>query len=113
MNTGTGQGNAGIDASGSTSMASGSMGLDRTRCVHADLVRSVALGEEFVLSGSYDLSIKVNSFSFRLFIRGADWCFPFRFGRGRLGNSSLILREDIQAGYFVLVLIVPRSVLLT
>lgn len=33
--------------------------LDRTRCVHADLVRTVALGEEFVLSGSYDLSIKV------------------------------------------------------
>ncbi|KAJ7706891.1 WD40-repeat-containing domain protein [Mycena rosella] len=29
------------------------------RSVHADLVRSVALGEDFVLSGSYDLSIKV------------------------------------------------------
>ncbi|KAJ7137907.1 WD40-repeat-containing domain protein [Mycena epipterygia] len=29
------------------------------RCVHADLVRSVALGEDFVLSGSYDLTIKV------------------------------------------------------
>ncbi|KAF8163638.1 F-box/WD repeat-containing protein 11 [Crassisporium funariophilum] len=29
------------------------------RCVHGDLVRSVALGEDFVLSGSYDLSIKV------------------------------------------------------
>ncbi|KAJ7772931.1 WD40 repeat-like protein [Mycena maculata] len=29
------------------------------RCVHADLVRSVALGPDFVLSGSYDLSIKV------------------------------------------------------
>ncbi|KAG6854577.1 hypothetical protein C0991_004913 [Blastosporella zonata] len=28
-------------------------------CVHADLVRSVALGEDFVVSGSYDLSIKV------------------------------------------------------
>ena len=28
-------------------------------CVHMDLVRSVALGEEFVISGSYDLSIKV------------------------------------------------------
>jgi F-box and WD-40 domain protein 1/11 len=34
-------------------------GVDRCRCVHADLVRSVALGEEFVVSGSYDLSIKV------------------------------------------------------
>lgn len=30
------------------------------RCVHGDLVRSVALGDEYVLSGSYDLSIKVN-----------------------------------------------------
>ena len=29
------------------------------RCMHTDLVRTVALGEEFVLSGSYDLSIKV------------------------------------------------------
>ncbi|KAJ6526267.1 WD40 repeat-like protein [Mycena vulgaris] len=29
------------------------------RSVHADLVRSVALGPDFVLSGSYDLSIKV------------------------------------------------------
>ena len=30
-----------------------------SRCVHGDLVRSVALGRDFVLSGSYDLSIKV------------------------------------------------------
>jgi len=30
-----------------------------SRCVHGDLVRSVALGQDFVLSGSYDLSIKV------------------------------------------------------
>lgn len=29
------------------------------RCMHADLVRSVALGDEYALSGSYDLSIKV------------------------------------------------------
>jgi F-box and WD-40 domain protein 1/11 len=30
------------------------------RCaVHSDLVRSVALGPDFVLSGSYDLTIKV------------------------------------------------------
>ncbi|TFK36356.1 quinon protein alcohol dehydrogenase-like superfamily [Crucibulum laeve] len=29
------------------------------RCMHSDLVRSVAFGEDFVLSGSYDLSIKV------------------------------------------------------
>ncbi|KAF8077667.1 F-box/WD repeat-containing protein 11 [Lyophyllum atratum] len=28
-------------------------------CVHADLVRSVILGEDFIVSGSYDLSIKV------------------------------------------------------
>ncbi|KAJ7073851.1 WD40 repeat-like protein [Mycena amicta] len=31
----------------------------RQRCVHADLVRSVALGKDFVISGSYDLTIKV------------------------------------------------------
>ena len=30
--------------------------------MHEDLVRSVALGDEFVLSGSYDLSIKVSLF---------------------------------------------------
>ncbi|KAF8205528.1 quinon protein alcohol dehydrogenase-like superfamily [Mycena galopus ATCC 62051] len=29
------------------------------RCVHSDLVRSVTLGPDFVLSGSYDLTIKV------------------------------------------------------
>ncbi|KAF9053005.1 quinon protein alcohol dehydrogenase-like superfamily [Panaeolus papilionaceus] len=29
------------------------------RCVHTDLVRTVALDDDFVLSGSYDLSIKV------------------------------------------------------
>jgi F-box and WD-40 domain protein 1/11 len=52
MAAGPGQGNAaGGEASGSA--------MDRIRCVHADLVRSVALGDEFVLSGSYDLSIKV------------------------------------------------------
>jgi hypothetical protein len=33
-----------------------------SRCVHGDLVRSVALGQDFVLSGSYDLSIKVGPF---------------------------------------------------
>ena len=32
-----------------------------SRCVHRDLVRSVALGRDFVVSGSYDLSIKVSS----------------------------------------------------
>ncbi|KDQ61072.1 hypothetical protein JAAARDRAFT_45731 [Jaapia argillacea MUCL 33604] len=31
----------------------------RERCHHGDLVRSVALGEEWVVSGSYDLSVKV------------------------------------------------------
>ena len=30
-------------------------------CVHSDLVRSVALGKDFVISGSYDLSIKVRT----------------------------------------------------
>jgi len=33
----------------------------RSRCaMHSDLVRSVAFGEDFVLSGSYDSSIKVS-----------------------------------------------------
>lgn len=30
-----------------------------SRCMHADLVRSVVLGENFALSGSYDMTIKV------------------------------------------------------
>jgi F-box and WD-40 domain protein 1/11 len=34
-----------------------------THCTHGDLVRSVALGEDFVVSGSYDLSIKVCFFA--------------------------------------------------
>ncbi|EEB86914.1 hypothetical protein MPER_15967, partial [Moniliophthora perniciosa FA553] len=35
-------------------------GMVGGRCaMHTDLVRSVAFGEDFVLSGSYDLSIKV------------------------------------------------------
>jgi len=40
-----------------TASARGS--VDVARCVHGDLVRTVALGEDFVLSVSYDLSIKV------------------------------------------------------
>ena len=40
--------------------------------VHGDLVRSVALGEDFALSGSYDLSIKVR--------------------RSRLANTGLLIR---------------------
>lgn len=56
--SGTGHGDMGSGASGTTFPASS----DRIRCAHADLVRSVALGEEFVLSGSYDLSIKVSVF---------------------------------------------------
>ena len=48
-----------------------------SRCVHGDLVRSVALGQDFVLSGSYDLSIKVGDplvnvihFGYLLFVLG-------------------------------------------
>jgi len=47
---------------GSTNIGSTSVSrADKTdaRCVHSDLVRTVALGEDFALSGSYDLSIKV------------------------------------------------------
>ncbi|KAF8912131.1 WD40 repeat-like protein [Gymnopilus junonius] len=32
---------------------------NHVRCLHNDLVRTVALGDDFVLSGSYDLSIKI------------------------------------------------------
>lgn len=40
--------------------ASAPIGIQRARCGHNDLVRTVALGKDFVLSGSYDLSIKVS-----------------------------------------------------
>lgn len=43
-----------VGAAGEETIAGGGEG-----CAHTDLVRSVALGEEFVVSGSYDLSIKV------------------------------------------------------
>lgn len=46
-------------ACGSTAGAAHPPRPPAQRCVHADLVRSVALGADFVLSGSYDLSIKV------------------------------------------------------
>ncbi|KAJ7481063.1 WD40 repeat-like protein [Mycena galericulata] len=46
-------------ACGSTAGAAHPPRTPAQRCVHADLVRSVALGKDFVLSGSYDLSIKV------------------------------------------------------
>ena len=49
----------GSDSIESVPMASGSGRAPGVRCVHSDLVRTVALGEDFVLSGSYDLSIKV------------------------------------------------------
>lgn len=32
---------------------------------HGDLVRSVALGADFVVSGSYDLTIKVGGFALK------------------------------------------------
>jgi len=53
-------------ACGSNSIASQSVSRtvkDCSRCVHEDLVRSVALGQDFVLSGSYDESIKVSLFA--------------------------------------------------
>lgn len=40
---------------------------DRSRCAHRSMVRSVALGPDFVLSGSYDSSIKVCLFVNPLF----------------------------------------------
>lgn len=63
-----GGGGGGGGASGSTGGRVGGEG-----CVHGDLVRSVALGENFVLSGSYDLTIKVSWCLFFFFL------FSFRF----------------------------------
>ena len=80
------------------------------RCVHGDLVRSVGLGEDYVFSGSYDLSIKVRFGSPLLLLLADDVGGRFRFGKGRRGSWLLILREDIRGGYFVLDLIVRRYV---
>ena len=44
---------------GSANVQPAPKAAQEARCLHGDLVRSVALGEDFVLSGSYDLSIKV------------------------------------------------------
>jgi len=53
---GGGGGSAGGSAGGVGGVA---VPEGRFGCMHRDLVRSVALGEELVLSGSYDLTIKV------------------------------------------------------
>ena len=79
------------------------------RCVHGDLVRSVVLGEDFVLSGSYDLSIKVGFFSgVNLSIRPPDHSFVCRFGTARRVDWSLTSPEATQAGYFASEWIAPR-----
>ncbi|KAF9484633.1 WD40 repeat-like protein [Pholiota conissans] len=64
-------GNSGINSTGLICQSCGSNSIETTsvlqaaadkkagRCMHNDLVRTVALGEDFVLSGSYDLTIKV------------------------------------------------------
>lgn len=70
---------------GNTDISVQPAGAD-VRCVHGDLVRSVAIGEDFVLSGSYDLSIKVG---FAVPVERtlcANVCLVrCRFGTGRLG----------------------------
>jgi len=60
---GAGSSNTGPGADGSVRNGAGRRvrGGDEP-CTHGDLVRSVVLGEDFVLSGSYDLSIKVSVF---------------------------------------------------
>ncbi|KAJ7143155.1 WD40-repeat-containing domain protein, partial [Mycena crocata] len=52
-------GSAVCTACGSTAPNTAHPARPAQRCVHSDLVRSVALGPDFVVSGSYDLSIKV------------------------------------------------------
>ena len=67
----SGAGSSTNDATGLVCQSCGSSSIGSTtsasraatagvRCVHNDLVRTVALGEDFALSGSYDLSIKVH-----------------------------------------------------
>ncbi len=49
---------------GASAVRAGPAASSANSCTpHRDLVRSVALGEHFVLSGSYDLSIKVRRLS--------------------------------------------------
>lgn len=82
---------------------------------HRDLVRSVALGEHFVLSGSYDLSIKVRRLSLDVVLISVLHevlrrltASIFRCGTATRVHLLLILKEVIRAGYSVLALIVPR-----
>lgn len=58
-------GNSGLVALGlgSARRGQGQIGDIHKNILHRDLVRSVAFGDKFVLSGSYDLSIKVGSTS--------------------------------------------------
>lgn len=51
-------GNSGVVALGGARL--GRQSDVHKNTLHRDLVRSVAFGDEFVLSGSYDLSIKVS-----------------------------------------------------
>lgn len=74
--------------------------------MHGDLVRSVALGDDFVMSGSYDLTIKVSTLS----ISHADFSNlpPSRSGTERLVPWWLISPEDIPGGYSASVLTARR-----
>ena len=57
-------------------------------CVHSDLVRSVALGQDFVMSGSYDLSIKVRAWHL-FFILGVSTSISFAgLGSPKWGDDS-------------------------
>jgi hypothetical protein len=96
-------------ACGSNSIASQPVSRAVENCVHGDLVRSVALGQDFVLSGSYDLSIKVGLFFLaNPLVNFIDLLlFYFRYGIVKRGLSLIILRVDTLVVYFVLALI-PR-----
>ena len=65
---------------------------------HEDLVRSVVLNDDFVVSGSYDHTVKVRilslaSLSMRICLIRLD-----RYGIGRLVRSSPICLAGIPAG---------------
>lgn len=88
------------------------------RRAHEDLVRSVALGTDLVISGSYDCTVKVFSFSSdMLFPSDVTYCghmYAFdRYGIARAVCSLPISSELTLAEFSALDLITQRSVKMT
>ena len=83
------------------------LGRVEATCVHGGLVRSVAMGEELVLSGSYDLSIKVCVIDCWILLLLT--CLS-RYGIGKPESCLPISPEVIWEGYSAWASIAPRSV---